>query len=125
MWRVHSDSSAINFKFGAGQGNFIGTLDHRLAPTTGTNGRGFSSAVVNYLLPVGEGFTLRFFRSNDWDGLYTVGNDPLGNAYNDVTFQSSVRGFVEWSVVPEPGTMALLGLGALAAFRRLRQRRQS
>lgn len=129
LFRLHSTGLSTNFHFAGGQGagmqwNAVGSIAHRLDPTPNVDasGRGFSLIDVAYLLEEGEGFTLNFRGTKDWDGRYTYATDPLGNFIDDSTVGSSIRGWVEYQIVPvpEPATLAILAPLALLKLRRKR-----
>lgn len=83
-------------------------------------------AVGNYYV-VGSGFNAFFgdqFAVAGWTGDAATGDLILsanGNQVGSSTLGANELAIYEFEVVPEPATMALLGLGALAAFRKRRK----
>ncbi len=129
LFRLHSTHATANFHFAGGQGagmqwGSVGEIAHRLDPTPNVDasGRGFSLLDVSYLLKEGEGFTLNFRGTKDWDGRYTYAADPLGNFFDDSSVGSSLRGWIEFQVVPVPEPMTLAVLAPLALWRARRKR---
>jgi len=134
LFHVRSGSGATDFQFVAGQGGIntgmawsgVGSIAHRLAATPDGAGsaRGFSLLAVDYVLEEGEGFDLRFRGTRDWDGRYTMDIDPLGNLVDDSAVASSIRGWVQYEVMPVPEPLTLIGLAFLAPAIRRRRARQ-
>jgi len=133
LFRIVSQNGTTDFQYVAGQGDVntgmswygVGTINHRLTGTPIYDGsaRGFSVLDVDYLLEAGEGFNLNFRGTRDWDGRYTRDTDPLGNSFDDSAVASSIRGWVQYEMMPVPEPSLLLGLGLFVpAFLRRRRR---
>lgn len=89
---------------------FENWIDLSLSTPQPTSGQYLISAHINSMTYINTGFGV--WRSNSNDG------GPNNTAYNGSTAQSNREYQVRLNVVPEPASLALFGLGAIALLRR-------
>jgi hypothetical protein len=121
--------AGLDVSWGAGQRDFSAT--YALTPTQPVSGppgaRGFSYQPVSLYGEQGGALDVLFLFSEDADGLFTYAADTLGTFLDDSAYPSSSRVWLryEYTLVPEPSTWILLGLGGLLWLERKYSRRRS
>ncbi|NUM34380.1 MAG: PEP-CTERM sorting domain-containing protein [Candidatus Brocadiae bacterium] len=106
--------SGLDFTWVSGQQAVAATYRLAGTPYTGQQSR-FTFYNVDITSNTGGSLSLYWDYHYDYDSVYLVDTDPLGNAFNDSAYLSSIRPWIQFEYVnvPEPSSMILMGFAFL------------